>query len=169
MKHVRIWVDADSCPRKIRSYVLRRANELQLPIFFVANRAVPLDENALINKKASRKMIVCDASSESADNYIAAHAEKYDMIITRDIPLAFRLVQNNLCVLNDRGTSYTKESVAKRLADRNYNMQLAQIGLGGKERNAYGGKEFNAFVRCFDKEIMRLIQDDSHSRCYELS
>ena len=183
---MRIWIDADSCQHKIRRYVLRRANELQLQIFFVANHAVPLDENLIINKKSQTEqqradiwdsaqsgetkssscklqseMIVCDASHESADNYIAAHTEKYDMVITRDIPLAFRLVQNGHCVLNDRGASYTKESVAKRLADRNYNMQLAQIGLGGEEKNAYSGKEFDAFVRCFDKEIMRLVRDAS--------
>ena len=172
-----IWIDADSCPSLIRNYTVCRANALLLSISFVANETIPLGESIryisedsassskklLINKSSSFEMIVCDATPDAADNYIANHAEKYDMIITRDIPLASRLVQNDFCVLNDRGTVYTKESVTRRLTDRNYNLQLAKIGLGSKGKRVYSKADFNSFVRCFNKEIMRLIRDASLS------
>jgi len=85
------------------------------------------------------------------------------MIVTRDIVLAAKLAERGLCVLNDRGISYTKESAKKKLADRNFNMQLAEAGLTGNKKNVYGKKEFALFAACFDKEIIKLIRERSLS------
>ena len=146
MKPVHVWVDADSCPRTVRDYIIKKAADLSLAVTFVANRAVPVDEKLLIDKKSSF-------------DYIAGSAEKGDMIVTRDIPLAAKLAERGLCVLNDRGISYTKESAKKKLADRNFNMQLAEAGLTGNKKNVYGKKEFALFAACFDKEIIKLIRE----------
>ena len=163
MKAVHVWVDADSCPRSVRDYIIKKAADLSLDVSFVANRTVPVDEKLLINKKSSFEMITCENTPGAADNCIVSRAEKGDMIVTRDIALAAALAERGLCVLNDRGTSYTKESAKKKLADRNFNMQLAEAGLTGNKKNVYGRKEFALFAACFDKEIIRLIRDRSLS------
>ena len=163
MKPVHVWVDADSCPRTVRDYIIKKAADLSLAVTFVANRAVPVDDKLLINKKSSFEMLTCENTPGAADDYIADHAEKGDMIVTRDIPLAAKLAERGLCVLNDRGISYTKESAKKKLADRNFNMQLAEAGLTGNKKNVYGKKEFALFAACFDKEIIKLIRDRSLS------
>ena len=163
MKPVHVWVDADSCPRSVRDYIVKKAADLSVAVSFVANRAVPVDEELLINKKSSFEMITCENTPGAADDCIASHAQKGDMIVTRDIVLAARLTERGLCVLNDRGTSYTKESAKKKLADRNFNMQLAEAGLTGNKKNVYGKKEFALFAACFDKEIIKLIRDRSLS------
>ena len=163
MKVVHVWVDADSCPRSVRDYIIKKAASLSLAVTFVANRAVPVDDKLLINKKSSFEMLTCENTPGAADDYIADHAEEGDMIVTRDIPLAAKLAERGFCVLNDRGTSYTKESAKKKLADRNFNMQLAEAGLTGNKKNIYGKKEFAAFAACFDKEIIKLIRDRSLS------
>lgn len=108
-------------------------------------------------------MLTCENTPGAADDYIADQAEEGDMIVTRDIVLAAKLAERGLCVLNDRGTCYTKESAKKKLADRNFNMQLAEAGLTGNKKNVYGKKEFVAFAACFDKEIIKLIRDRSLS------
>ena len=108
-------------------------------------------------------MLTCENTPGAADDYIADHAEEGDMIVTRDIVLAAKLAERGFCVLNDRGTCYTKESAKKKLADRNFNMQLAEAGLTGNKKNVYGKKEFAAFAACFDKEIIKLIRDRSLS------
>ena len=163
MKVVHVWVDADSCPRSVRDYIIKKAASLSLAVTFVANRAVPVDDKLLINKKSSFEMLTCENTPGAADDYIADHAEEGDMIVTRDIVLAAKLAERGLCVLNDRGTCYTKESAKKKLADRNFNMQLAEAGLTGNKKNVYGKKEFVAFAACFDKEIIKLIRDRSLS------
>ena len=163
MKPVHVWVDADSCPRSVRDYIVKKAADLSVAVSFVANRAVPVDEELLINKKSSFEMITCENTPGAADDYIASRAEKGDMIVTRDIVLAAMLTERGLCVLNDRGTAYTKENAKKKLADRNFNMQLAAAGLTGNKKNVYGKKEFALFAACFDKEIVKLIRDRSLS------
>lgn len=163
MKPVHVWVDADSCPRTVRDYIIKKAASLSLAVTFVANRAVPVDEKLLIDKKSSFESVICENRSGAADDYIAGSAEKGDMIVTRDIPLAAKLAERGLCVLNDRGISYTKESAKKKLADRNFNMQLAEAGLTGNKKNVYGKKEFALFAACFDKEIIKLIRERSLS------
>lgn len=163
MKPVHVWVDADSCPRTVRDYIIKKAADLSLAVTFVANRAVPVDDKLLINKKSSFEMLTCENTPGAADDCIASRAEHGDMIVTRDIPLAAKLTERGLCVLNDRGTCYTKESAKKKLADRNFNMQLVEAGLTGNKKNVYGKKEFALFAACFDKEIIKLIRDRSLS------
>lgn len=163
MKPVHVWVDADSCPRSVRDYIIKKAASLSLAVTFVANRAVPVDEKLLINKKPFFETVVCKNTPGAADDYIVRRAEKGDMIVTRDIVLAAKLAERGLCVLNDRGTSYTKESAKKKLADRNFNMQLVSAGLAGNKKNVYGKKEFALFTACFDKEIIKLIRERSLS------
>ena len=155
MKPVHVWVDADSCPRSVRNYIIKKAASLSLAVTFVANRAVPVDEKLLINKKPFFETVVCKNAPGAADDYIADHAEEGDMIVTRDIVLAAKLA--------DRGTSYTKESAKKKLADRNFNMQLVSAGLTGNKKNVYGKKEFALFAACFDKESIKLIRERSLS------
>ena len=163
MKPVHVWVDADSCPRSVRNYIIKKAASLSLAVTFVANRAVPVDEKLLINKKPFFETVVCKNTPGAADDYIADYAEEGDMIVTRDIVLAAKLAERGLCVLNDRGTSYTKESAKKKLADRNFNMQLVSAGLTGNKKNVYGKKEFALFTACFDKESIKLIRERSLS------
>ena len=163
MKPVHVWVDADSCPRTVRDYIIKKAASLSFAVTFVANRAVPVDEKLLIDKKLSFESVICENRPGAADDYIAGSAEKGDMIVTRDIPLAAKLAERGLCVLNDRGISYTKESAKKKLSDRNFNMQLAEAGLTGNKKNVYGKKEFALFAACFDKEIIKLIRERSLS------
>ena len=158
MKQVHIWVDADSCPRMVRSYILRYALKLTLPVTFVANHQIPVTENS------TYEMIICEKTPDAADNYIVLHAETHDMVITRDIPLAARCVEKNICILNDRGTIYTKENIHQRLSERNFSLQLAQIGLGSNGAISYGKKEFAAFADCFDKAIHQLIKNTGLSK-----
>ena len=93
---------------------------------------------------------------DAADNYIVSSASEKDIVITRDILLAERLVAKNISVINDRGTAFTKDNIQDKIADRNFDLQLAQIGLGGSKKNSYGEKEFSKFKKCFERELQKL-------------
>lgn len=155
MTQVHILIDADSCPRMVRDYVLRYSKRLSIPVTFAANRIIPAE------KEFPFHMEVCGKESGAADDYIVNTVEKYDMVITRDIPLAARLVEKEITVLNDRGTVYTKENIRERLSERNFSLQLEQIGLGGSKADSYGKKEFSAFANTFDREIHKLIKQNN--------
>ena len=132
MKPVHVWVDADSCPRTVRDYIIKKAASLSFAVTFVANRAVPVDEKLLIDKKLSFESVICENTPGAADDYIAGSAEKGDMIVTRDIPLAAKLAERGLCVLNDRGISYTKESAKKKTCRQEFQYAACRGGAYGQ-------------------------------------
>lgn len=153
MKQVRVFIDADSCPREVRRYVLKRTEALSLPIVFVANRVIPTE-----HKPPLFKMVVCKRDSGAADDFIVQNVENSDVVVTRDVPLAARLVEKRVCVMNDRGTLFTIDNIREKLDDRNFDLQLAMIGFCGGSAAVYGKKEIEAFKQCFDSEVKRLVQ-----------
>ena len=148
--NITLWVDADSCPAMVRNYVVRMGLKFSLPVFFVANKEIPIQE------KGNYKMIVCNEGKDEADNYIYNRVNKNDLVITRDIVFADRLVSKNICVINDRGTSFTKEIIKERLSSRDLDLQLAQCGLVKHFHEGYDKKKFGQFANCFDKELHKL-------------
>ncbi|MBQ5998624.1 MAG: DUF188 domain-containing protein [Treponema sp.] len=146
-----IWIDADSCPSKIRNYVVNYSKQKNIEVIFVANKPFATVSNEF-------KMIVCDETKDSADNYIFENAGNKDLVITRDILFASRLVERRIKAINDRGTSFTIDNIKNRLEDREFDLQLAQLGFGGNKKT-YGEKEFSKFKKCFEKEIEKLLAD----------
>lgn len=147
-----IYVDADSCPVTVREFILKYALNHAVHVTFAANRIIPGPE-----KNNFFTMIVCDKTEGAADEYIVLHSAESDIVVTRDIPLAARLVEKNIPVMNDRGTLFTKENIGERLSERNFALQLAQIGLGGDKRSTYSKKNFSEFAACFDREMQKRL------------
>ena len=136
----------------VKDYLCIYAQKLSLPLHFVANRSISVE-----NKPTLFTMTICDISKDAADNYIVDNVHTTDIVITRDIPLADRLVTKNIKVINDRGTLFTTENIKQRLSERNMNLQFEQLGLISHVKNSYTKKEFSAFANCFDREIHRLL------------
>jgi uncharacterized protein YaiI (UPF0178 family) len=147
---VKIFVDADSCPRPAREAVLRAALRRGIPAVFAANRPIPGIEGEGIT------MELCPPGEGSADNRIAALARPGDLVLTRDIPLASRLVEAGAAVLDDRGRVYTRENIRERLSLRDFMVGLAQRGLAPERIAAYGRRELKSFTDSFDRLLSRL-------------
>lgn len=149
---MKIWIDADSCPKPVREIVERAAKRLSLPLIYTANRIIPMEENDLFS------MIVTEASDQSADLYIVENADPEDLVITRDIPLADELVGRGIAVLNDRGVLYTKENIKERLSVRNFMYELREYGGGVERHSSFGPKEKQAFANAFDKQLRKMLK-----------
>lgn len=146
------FVDADSCPVRIREIVCKTAQRLQKPAVFVANRLIP------IPKMLYCKMLITSVEEQAADTYIVTHAVPGDIVITRDIPLAKQLVDAHICVLNDRGTVYTAENINERLSLRNFMYELSANGLAPERTKVFGKKEIMDFARAFDRETQKALK-----------
>lgn len=148
-----IWVDADSCPKLVRNYLVNYSQKLNLKIIFVANKNIPCE-----NQHPLFSMIITDKENQAADKYIIENISENDIAITRDIPLAALLVEKNIVVLNDRGTRWTSENIKERKSERDFALNLSLLGLKGDGKNTYSKKEFAEFANCFDREIHKLIK-----------
>lgn len=147
-----IFVDADSCPVEIRKLLVRFSNRLKISLIYVANRKIPQDDAAFCT------MIITSSDEGSADDYIVENVNKNDIVITRDIPLAARLLEKNILCLNDRGLIFTKENIGEKLALRNLNLDLFMQGLKSETHSQLGKKEINAFANALDRLIQKNIK-----------
>ena len=103
-------------------------------------------------------MIRSGDGPDAADNYIVEHIGGNDIAVTRDIPLAARLAEKHICVINDRGILYTPDTVSERLSLRNFNLELCENGLMPERTGIYGKKELNKFANCLDREIQKKLR-----------
>ena len=156
-KKITIWVDADSCPSLVRNHAVKMGNKLDLRVVFAANKVMPCDSSL-----GPYEMKVCDSGKDAADNYIYDNCDSGDLVITRDIVFAGRLVDRGICTINDRGTEFTSEMIKERLSISDFDRQLAEIGLVKHFNEGYDKKKFAEFANSFDRVIHRLLREGSN-------
>ena len=149
---MRILVDADSCPRQVRELILRSSYRIKTPVVFAANHPIPGIEGEYTVFE------LCPPGEGSADNRIVDMAKPGDLAITRDIPLAERLVEAQVCVLDDRGREYSKENIKYCRSLRDFSLGLAKNGLGPERIALYGKKELKTFADNFDRVLTRMLK-----------
>jgi uncharacterized protein YaiI (UPF0178 family) len=82
-----------------------------------------------------------------------------DLVITRDIPLARRLVDVSILVMDDRGQVYTAENIRERLSIRDFMVGLAENGLRSDRTAQYGKRELKAMADSLDRTLTRLVRE----------
>jgi uncharacterized protein YaiI (UPF0178 family) len=151
---MKIFVDADSCPRPARALVVRSAARNSIKAHFAANRPIPGIEGEYA------VMDICTAEEGAADDHIAESARPGDLVLTRDIPLAARLVEASVMVIDDRGRIYTRENIRERLSLRDFIVGLAENGLEKERSASYGKRELKAFADSFDRVLSKLLCEE---------
>lgn len=145
-----IWVDADSCPRRVREIVVKAANRRDVRARFVSRQDVGVRSVGAVEAVVSQE--------EDADEVIAAGVSAGDLVITRDIPLAARLVELDALVLNTRGEVYTRENVRERLSQRDFMYELRSSAAFREPGSRYGAREIAAFANAFDRELEKRLK-----------
>jgi uncharacterized protein YaiI (UPF0178 family) len=151
---MKILVDADSCPAAARELVVRAARRTGTFAVFAANRVIPGIEEPYA------QMLVCPAGEGSADDCLAGMAQEGDLAVTRDIPLAERLLEAGAAVLDDRGRLYTKDNIREKLSLRDFTVNLAENGYDFERSATYGKRELKMFADSFDKLLTKRQSPD---------
>jgi uncharacterized protein len=159
---VTIWADADSLQadvrRLVRSRAVREAEAAaasgRMPRYeavFVASRMPPIGEGPGVETET------VEAGAQAADDRIVERAMAGDLAVTRDIPLAERLAEKGLRVLNDRGDVFTAENARERRSLRDRAAELRALGLAPESprRASWGPRELKAFADALDRELAR--------------
>jgi uncharacterized protein YaiI (UPF0178 family) len=147
---MKILVDADSCPKSARDLLIRRADKLKLRIIFAANRQIPESDGV--------EMEICPNKENSADDRIVELSEKGDLAITRDVPLAKRLVEKQVSVIDDRGRAFTPDNINEYLSMRNFKVSLADNGLEIARIPNYGKKELKSLADALDRTLTAMFR-----------
>ncbi|MDR3131006.1 MAG: DUF188 domain-containing protein [Treponema sp.] len=152
---MKILVDADSCPKPARLLLLRAAARTALSAVFAANRPIPGISGP------GAVMELCPAGEGAADNRIVELARPGDLVVTRDIPLASRLVDAAVLVIDDRGQRYTMENIREKLSLRDFKVGLADNGLGVQRTASYGKRELKKFADALDRLLNAMIRSEN--------
>jgi len=121
--NVKIWVDADACPRVIKDILFRAAERVNTELILVANQPVTTPRSVFI------KSVRVDPGFDVADNYIVQQVRAGDLVITGDIPLAAEVLENGAEALNPRGEFYRRETIRQKLVMRDFMDQMRGSGV----------------------------------------
>lgn len=116
-----LYIDADACPVKEEVYVV--ANRHGLPVRLVANSWMRIPEHA------DATLEIVSDGFDAADDWIAERAVAGDIVVTADIPLAARCLENGAQVLGTSGKPFDENSIGDALATREL---MADLRLSGE-------------------------------------
>jgi len=149
---MKIWIDADACPRVIKEILFKASKRLNVPVCLVANKSMAKHDTDLIES-----IVVADGF-DIADDYIAAHAGPDDLVITADIPLAARIVAKGGVALDPRGELYTEENVGERLSIRDLMMELRSGGLIQGGPALFNMTDRQKFASALDRLLTQMVR-----------
>ena len=124
---MQIWVDADACPKVIKDILFRVAVRARVQTTLFANHTIYVPRTPFI---CFRQV---NSGFDVADNEIVALAQRGDLVITSDIPLASDVIDKGCLALSPRGELFTEANIKQRLNMRDFldTMRSSGIQTGG--------------------------------------
>ncbi len=146
---MKIWIDADACPKQIKELVYKVADRRQIMVTLVANRP-------LIHPKSRWICSVqVPAGADVADQEILRQMEEGDLVVTADIPLAAETIGRGGSALDPRGEFFSEENIRERLSVRNFLDDLRNSGVETGGPSAYTAKDKQKFANQLDRFLAR--------------
>ena len=105
-----IFIDADACPVKVEAE--RVATRHKIKMYFVSNSGLRPSQNPLVEN------IIVANGPDIADIWISDRVRQGDIVITGDIPLAAKCIEQGAFVLKHNGKVLTKGNIGNILATR---------------------------------------------------
>ena len=149
----RLWIDADAAPRDVKEIVFRAATRLRMDTVLVANQRVTIPPG-----NATVSSVWVAGGPDVADAHIAEHAAAGDVAVTADIPLAAKLVEKQVIVIDPRGHQYSSENIGERLSMRDFMDGLRGAGVETGGPKAYSPKDKQAFASALDRVLTRAMR-----------
>jgi hypothetical protein len=153
---ITLYIDADACPVKQEIYRVAERHALKgtgLKVFVVSNSPIAVPRDDMIER------VVVAAGMDEADNWIAERAQRGDIVITADVPLASRCVKAGATVIAPNGKPFTEDAIGMTLATRNLMDSLRSSGeiTGGPK--PFAPRDRSAFLAALDQAIVRLRRE----------
>lgn len=149
-----VWVDADSCPVPVREILNRAAPRRGFDLIYCANRRI-----RGLHAPAERRRFLL-ITDEPVDDYLQRHvAAGRVLLITRDIPLAERILAEGVSVMNDRGEIFDPGTIAERRSIRDAAEKIRAAGLETMpRRGGFGDREKKAFADALDRYVTSVLK-----------
>lgn len=146
---MKIWIDADACPRPIKELLYRAAERRGIILTLVANKAIAFPPSRWI------RGVQVGAGPDVADQEIVRLLEAGDLVVTADIPLAADVIEKGGHALDPRGEFFSEDNIRERLSVRNFMDELRSNGVETGGPSSFSGKDKQAFANQLDRFLTR--------------
>ena len=143
-----IFVDADACP--VKQEVFRVAGRYRLEVTLVANSRMRVPDEAWIGLE-----VVGDVP-DAADDWIVEHVDPRDIVVTADIPLARRCLNEGARVVGPNGRSFTEDNIGEAVATRDLLSDLRSAGEMTGGPPPLGKRDRSRFLQQLDEVIQSI-------------
>ncbi|MEO8927582.1 MAG: YaiI/YqxD family protein [Caulobacteraceae bacterium] len=144
---IEILIDADACP--VKDEVYRVAQRYGLKTWVVANAFLFTPVHPLIER------VVVEQGPDVADDWIAGRAERGDVVITGDIPLAQRALDAGAAVIAPNGRPFTADSIGAAMAGRAIMEQIRSTGDIAGGPKPFEARDRSRFLQALDEAVGR--------------
>lgn len=149
---MKIWIDADACPRAAKEVIFKASFRLKVPVCLVANSYMAIPRTPLVS------FICVEKGADVADFYIVENVTENDLVITADIPLAALVVEKGAVAVNPRGELYTEENARESLSMRDFMQGLRDIGVDTGGPKPFGPKDKERFANSVNRLLTRMMR-----------
>ena len=148
---MKIWIDADACPKAVREVALKASEKRRVPLTFVANKFIPTPNTEWITS------IKVEQGPDVADAYIAKHVTPDDLVVTQDVPLAAEVVAKGALAISLHGVTWTEENVREKLSIRDFLTEVRETGVITGGPPPYDNKAKQAFANARDRWLTAVL------------
>jgi uncharacterized protein YaiI (UPF0178 family) len=140
-----IYVDADACP--VKDEVLRVAERHSVVAYFVTDGGIRPPASPLA------RLVIVAQGQDAADDWIAEHASRNDVVVTNDIPLAARALEKGARVIRPNGEPFTEAAIGGQLATRELMAGLRETGAVTGGPRAFSKRDRSNFLSQFENAV----------------
>lgn len=147
-----IYVDADSCP--VKDEVFRVARRYELNVRVVAASWLRLPDDPRISLEVVKETGDLDV----ADDWIAQRVGPGDVVVSDDILLAARCVEQGAHPLTSRGKELTADSIGEAVATRELMAGLREAGTITGGPPPFTRSDRSRFLQRLDEIVNRVLR-----------
>lgn len=142
---MKIWIDGDACPGKVKEILFKAAIRKKIITTLVANHFIKIPASPFI------KRMMVGAGFDVADTKIIEQIQAGDLVITSDIPLAHEVVMKKATALSPRGTLFTENNIKEALSMRDFYTSLRDSGLHQSTTPQFSPVDVQRFANHLDR------------------
>jgi len=145
-----IYIDGDACP--VKREVMRVADRHGINVHLVSVTWLRMAEHPLLNR------VVVAPGFDAADDWIAEHIGRGDIVITSDILLASRCLEEGSSVLGPTGKEFSIENIGQALAMRELNAHLRETGEISGHNPSFTKKDRSRFLGALELAVRKVAE-----------
>ena len=145
-----VYIDADACPVKEETYKVAKRHQLQ--VIVVANSGMRTPPEDWI------ELVKVEGGLDVADDWIAERATKGDVVVTNDIPLAARCLENGAAAIAPTGRKFDEDMIGDALATREIHSHLRELGVGSGGPPPFSRKDRSQFLQNLEDVIRKAVR-----------